>query len=103
MGWQTLQGELLQMADDERGGRGLIKLDKPIDYLGSSWRYIVFSPRHNEDEVAELHNGKNVFATFIGISEQQALLGHRAALDTSKWRGGLGFIGEVEPIKSIAL
>lgn len=101
IGGQVLKGELLHIIDDEHGGRGLIKLDNYIDYKGSSWRYVVATPRHHEQEQENKINGlnccKKIVAVFFGISEQQAHLEHHAVLDTIKWRGGLAFEGDVEP------
>jgi len=97
LNWQTLHGELLLTIKGEHGGRGLIKLDNSIDYKGSSWRYIVASPRYYGNDIIELHCG-TITANFIGITEQQAhQLDPYVALDTSKWRGGLAFDGELAP------
>jgi len=92
--WQPLQGELLQMVNDEHGGRALIKLDNAINYRGSSWRYVVATSRHQGRPIAEIQNGK-VASAFTGISEQQAE--SSSPLDTSNWRGGLAFVGDIEP------
>ena len=93
--WQPLRGELLQTVNDEHGGRALIKLDDAINYQGSNWRYVVATPRHQESEIAGLQSGKKVVSAFTGISDQQAE--SSSPLDTSNWRGGLAFIGDVEP------
>ena len=92
--WKSLQGELLRMVNDEHGGRALIKLDEVIDYRGSNWRYVVAVPRYQGNDIAALHTGKKVLAAFTGISDQQAESTN--ALDTSNWRGGLAFIGDIE-------
>jgi len=94
--WQPLPGELLQVVNDEHGGRALIKLDSPINYRGSVWRFVVAAPRHQGNEIAALHSAKKVVGAFTGISDQQAE--SSSPLDTSNWRGGLAFIGDVEPV-----
>jgi hypothetical protein len=93
--WQPLRGELLQIVNDEHGGRALIKLDDAINYRGSNWHYVVAAPRHQGNEIARLQTGKKVSGAFTGMSDQQAE--SRSPLDTSNWRGGLAFTGDVEP------
>src|SRR4051794_17140622 len=95
--WQPLQGELLRVANDARGGRALIKLDNAINYRGSNWQYFVVSPRHQADEIADLQSGKKVLGAFTGLTDQQAV--SSGALDTSDWRGSIAFVGDVEPIR----
>lgn len=94
--WQPLRGELLQTANDEHGGRALIKLDDGVNYHGSNWRYVVAAPRHQGNEIAALQTGKKLLGAFTGISDQQAESAN--PLDTSNWRGGLAFTGEVGPL-----
>jgi len=95
LNWQIIYGEMLLTVKGEHGGQVLIKLDNSIDYKGSSWRYLVASPRYYANEIIELHRG-TITANFIGITEQQALqVDPRVALDTSKWRGGFAFIGDL--------
>jgi hypothetical protein len=93
--WQSLRGELLQMVNDDHGGRALIKLHDAVNYRGSVWRYVVAAPRHQGNEIAGLQTGKKVLAAFTGISDQQAE--SSGALNTSNWRGGLAFVGDLEP------
>lgn len=90
--WQPLCGNLLQTRDE---GRGLIKLDDAVSYGGSIWHFAIASPRRRGDEVGALQTGKKVAATFIGISDEQA--GSADAFDTHDWRGGLAFMGDIEP------
>lgn len=91
--WQPLRGELLRLVSDERGGRALIRLDAPVNYRGSAWRYVVAVPRHQGNEIAGLETGQKVLAAFTGIPDQHAE--SNEALDTSNWRGGLAFVGDV--------
>jgi len=90
--WQPLRGSLLQMKSEEMA---LIKLDNAISYGNSIWHFVIASPRRRGDEVGALQAGKKVAATFIGISDQQA--GSEAVFDTHGWRGGLAFMGDIEP------
>lgn len=94
--WQPIQGELLRMASDERGGRALIKLDAALNYRGSVWHYVVAAPRHQGSTIAGLQTGRKVLAALTGIPDQQAE--SSGVPDTSNWRGGLAFLGDVEPV-----
>lgn len=92
--WQPFKGELLQTVNDERGGRILIKLDNAINHQDSVYRHLVAAPRHQGSEITDLHAGIKILCAFTGISDEQAK--SSAPLDTSNWRGGLAFVGEVE-------
>lgn len=92
--WQPLRGELIESVSDEHGGRALIKLDEAVNYHGSACRYAIASPRHKGNEIGAVQAGKKLVCAFIGISEQQAEV---SPLDTKNWRGGLAFIGDLEP------
>lgn len=94
LSWRPLEGKLVRRADDDHGGRGLICLNDPIEYKDSCYRHVVASPRHEGDTLAGLLSGVSVFCGFIGVSDEDARVD--AALDTSKWRGGLAFIGTIE-------
>jgi len=94
--WQPLLGELLHTVNDEHGGRALIKLDNALNYRGLSWHFVIASPRHQGEEIAALQTGKKVPAGLTCISDDQAQ--SDTALDTSNWRGGLAFVGDVEPV-----
>lgn len=93
LSWHPLTGELLTSVKNEHGGRALIKLDNPISYYGSNWRYVVAAPRHQGDEIGALETGKKIMCAFTGIPDEQAEAG--SPLDTQNWRGGLAFIGDL--------
>jgi hypothetical protein len=95
--WQPLQGELLRLQGDAVGGRGLIRFDKPISYKGLTCTYAVVSPRHVGVDLTAIERGGKVDSGFTCISDEQA--GSAAALDTSNWRGGIAFIGDLERIR----
>jgi hypothetical protein len=94
--WRSLAGLVSQMVDDGRGGRMLIKLDDPIKYRGSAWHYLIGAPRHAGDRVVSLQTAGRLRSALTGITEQQAISDD--PFDTSNWRGGLAFIGDIEPI-----
>jgi len=93
--WRPLQGELLRLVNDERGGQALVKLDEPFEYGGTVCCYLIASPRHVGAEMATLSAGKTVLCGVTGISEQQAESSN--PFDLSTWRGGIAFIGDVKP------
>ena len=93
--WQPLQGELVKTASDDHGGSALIKLDKTITYRDAAYRFVVASPRLEGTVISTLETGKKVFCAFTGISDANADSAN--PFDTTGWRGGLGFIGDVEP------
>jgi hypothetical protein len=95
LSWRPLEGELVRTEDDDHGGRGLIYLNDPIEHEGSRYKHVVASPRHEGDTLAGLLAGRSVFCGLIGVSDEDARVD--TALDTSGWRGGLAFIGTVEP------
>jgi hypothetical protein len=95
--WKLLAGQMLQVADDDQGGRGLIMLDDAVNYDGSAWRYFVAKVRHQGDKITSLHSGKKVLSSMIGISAERAKSAQ--PLDTDHWRGGLAFIGDLVPVK----
>lgn len=93
--WQPIEGHLLQMENDAHGGQALIKFDGSISYRGSVYRYAVASPRLEGHQIAELNAGKMVCSALTGISDHQAE--SSSPLDISNWRGGLAFVGDIEP------
>jgi hypothetical protein len=96
--WRTIRGVLLQTADADHGGKVLMRFDHDINYRGSAYRYAVGSPRLEGRHVAETEAGKSVGCVLIGIFEEQAKSSN--PMDTSKWRGGLAFVGDLTPIKN---
>lgn len=92
--WQPLRGELLRITHDDCGGKALIELNESISYRDSVCRYVVASPRNKGSEIEDLQNGKKVSCAMTGLSDEQAK--SSAAMDISKWRGGVAFIGDVE-------
>ena len=95
--WRTIRGVLLQTAEADHAGKALMRFDHDINYRGSSYRYAVACPRLEGRHVAEIEAGKSVGCVLIGISEEQAE--SSKPMDTSKWRGGLAFVGDVTPTK----
>lgn len=95
VGWKPLAGQLLQVVDDDHGGKALIMLDDVVTYRGASWHYLVAQIRHQGDKISALQSGKKVLSSMIGISDVQAKSAQ--SLDTDHWRGGLAFIGDIDP------
>lgn len=91
--WQPIRGRLLQTETTESGGRALVRFDQPIRYHGAAYSYAVASPRHEGRDIAEIRAGKSVDCALTAISDEQAQSSN--PMDTSRWRGGLAFIGDV--------
>jgi hypothetical protein len=96
MQWRSFPGEMQRLIDAAHGGRVLIKLDDPLQYRGSKWHYVVGTARHTGDSVASLQAGQKVLSALTGITEQQAMSDN--PFDMGHWRGGLAFVGDIEPI-----
>lgn len=94
--WRSLLGQVLHVADDDQGGRALIMLDDAVNYHGSAWRYLVAKVRHQGDKISALQSGKKVLSSMIGISDERAKSAQ--PVDTDHWRGGLAFIGDLDPV-----
>jgi hypothetical protein len=96
LSWQPLQGTLIDVVDDDGGGRGLIRLDVPATYEGRVYEHLIASPRHEGERLRNLYAGKAVFCGVVGLGEQEAE--SIRTLDTTQWRGGLAFIGTIEMV-----
>jgi len=92
--WQRIKGHLLRIEPDSHGGRALVEFDPPITYRGALYRYAIASPRLEGHQIVELSQGKLLCSSLTGISDQQAQSDN--PLDTSNWRGGLAFLGDIE-------
>src|SRR5688572_16088351 len=95
LAWQPLVGTVVQVVDDDHGGRGLIRLSTPIEYGGRFYECLIASPRHEGARLVDLRVGKEITCALIDVDAQQ--VASSEALDTSKWRGSLGFIGTLQP------
>jgi hypothetical protein len=92
--WRLLQGEVLQFADDLRGGRALVRLDDTVEYAGRDWNYVVVSPRHEGSRIASFQNGSPVPVACMGLTDAEAELYGPGVPET--WRGGLAFIADLQ-------
>jgi hypothetical protein len=92
--WQPLIGELVKFDFKIPSGRALIKLEQPLSYKGIFYQFAVAVPRHADCNFKTLQEGKKVFCSFIGISNEHAQSVN--ALSTEHWRSGLAFVGEIE-------
>jgi len=93
LNWQAINGHLLQTESTDSGGKALVRFDQPVLYHGGAYNYAVASPRHEGSNIAEIRAGKSVGCAFTAISDEQAQSNN--PMDTSRWRGGLAFIGDV--------
>ena len=93
--WKPLSAEIVKVAIDAQGGRALIKFDQPLSYHGTSYQFAVAAPRHEGSSLSVLQTGAKVFCGFTGVSDEHAK--SENPLSTDHWRGGLAFIGHIEP------
>ena len=91
--WQAIRGRLLQTESTDSGGKALVRFDQPVLYHGAAYNYAVASPRQEGRNIAEIRAGKSVGCALTAISDEQAQSNN--PMDTSRWRGGLAFIGDV--------
>jgi hypothetical protein len=94
--WQPLCGVMLKVNIDAQGGRALVKFDQPVAYRGEFYQFAVAAPRHEGSSLKTLQDGGKVFCSFTAVSEEHAQ--SENALSTEHWRGGLAFIGDIEPL-----
>jgi len=93
LNWAPLRGQMVRVAHDECGGKALIRFEAPISYRGVLYTCAVVTPRHEGHEVMEIVAGAKLCAALTCAPEDQP----RSAdpFDTSGWRGGLAFIGDI--------
>ncbi len=94
--WVPIQGTVVEMRASENGGRALLRFDTPIEYRGATYAFAVASPRLDGQGVENFVAGTSTSASLIGISRDQAESSD--PFNTSTWRGGLAFIGDIERI-----
>jgi hypothetical protein len=89
--WEPLPATIISS-----GNKAIVlRLIAPFQYKKTSCEYFVASARHEGTSIDELRNGKTIFCALTRITEEQA--NSENPTDLSKWRGGLGIIGDVEP------
>jgi hypothetical protein len=89
--WVPIKCELVSV---QHGGRALLQLATPIAYRGATYAFAVASPRLPGQGVENIVAGTRLCASLVGITNEQA--GSADPFDTSGWRGGLAFIGDIE-------
>jgi len=77
----------------QMGDRVLLQFETPIEYKGETYSFAVASPRLEGQKVSDISAGTYTSASVIGISQEQAKSPRR--FDTSGWRGGLAFVGDI--------
>lgn len=74
----------------------IIKLTTPFDYNNHHYEYLIASPRKANDSFNTLLKGASVFCSVIRLPSDRICSDD--PFDTSWWRGGAAFIGDVEPV-----
>lgn len=79
--------------DNSSPPRLLLKLERPIEYRDCRFEFLVASPRHTHDSLADLPDGRS-----IHINALCAESGNITKEDRfyAKWRGGLTLIGDLQ-------
>jgi len=67
--------------------RLLLELEEPIEWRGTSFRFVVVQRRGGTQPMDDLVAGRSVECNFIGQPDERVRGGD--PLDTSSWRGGL--------------
>jgi len=91
--WKPQTGEILRSSVDDRGGRVLIRLDKPIVHREVDYQFVVALPRHDGDRLDTGSLKEKICCSFTGITDEHAESENPLSLD--HWRGGLAFIGDL--------
>ncbi len=89
LGWPAIPATVVREADDV----WLVEIDRPFDYGDANYRFLVISPRHPGEQLAE-HGALSVICNMIRTTEERA--SSASPCDTSWWRGGHSMIGSVE-------
>ncbi len=74
----------------------IIKLDSPFNYESHYYEYIIAFPRHRNNLIGSLSNNERVFCSLMRLPPE--IVNSKDPFDTSWWRGGGAFLGDVEPI-----
>ena len=92
--WLPIKGLVVDVNMSQVGGLVLLRFETPIDYHGATYAFAVASPRLEGQAVSDIVAGTCTSASVIGISREQAE--SSKPFDTSAWRGGLAFIGDIK-------
>lgn len=93
--WVPIKGKVVSVQVCQHGGRALVQLEPPVEHRGATYAFAVASPRLQGHGAENVVAGTRMCASLVGISDEQAVSAD--PFDTSSWRGGLAFIGDIEP------
>jgi hypothetical protein len=89
-----ISGEVLRVGAWRNRDSALVKLGAPIKHRDVVYEFAVATPRREGQRVDQIVAGTTISASFVGISAEQAESAD--PFDTSGWRGGLAFIGDIQ-------
>jgi hypothetical protein len=89
-----IKGSIVEVSMGQIGSKALLRFETPIEFQGSTYMFAVASPRLKGQNVSDIEAGTGMSASVIGISREQAESSQ--PFDTSAWRGGLAFIGDIK-------
>jgi hypothetical protein len=87
-------GHIVLIKESDRNAI-IIKLITPFDYGGHHYEYLIATPRKADDSFHTLLKGASVFCSVLKLPSDR--ISSDDPFDTSWWRGGAAFIGDVEP------
>ena len=88
LNWPRITGTIVS----EGGGSWLVEFDRPFDYAGEQYRFVVVSARHEGDRLADA-TSVTVPCNMIRTTAQRASSANPC--DVSWWRGGHAITGSV--------
>jgi hypothetical protein len=74
-------------SDDREVESALLRMDEPVEWHGTTFRYLVVNRRDGTSIAADLAGGGSIECSFIGQPDERAAGSNPC--DTSWWRGGL--------------
>lgn len=92
LGWKGLEAHVKARNNSAL----LLRLSLPFEFRGVVCEYVVASPRHAGVTLDPLGRGESINCAHTRITSQAAT--STEPLDLSRWRGGLAFLGTVDPI-----
>ena len=75
----------------------IIKVLTPFDHEGFNYEYLIASPRHVGNSFDKLLRGEGLLCSILRLPPERITF--KDPFDTSWWRGGGSFIGDVIPLK----
>lgn len=89
---ETVEGVII-LVEEENMQEIIIRLLTPFNHEGVNFEYLIASPRHEGNSFDKLQAGDGFICSVLRIPPEQ--INSDKPFDTSWWRGGAAFIGDV--------